>query len=325
MEDPLVLPAIVEGTESKTGSSFDSESKAGAEGFSFPPLPSALQLQRAQDEKVDAVRASHKATLGRRGTAIYMGSLGRRQTAFAVGDGGGGGGDDARDDSITGSSDLGFVHRMDAGRHRLWVNLDAQHLIGMDGDAHDHLGTEREGRKVSSTMAISRGFENAKNEVALDEIVVDHSERAPDGQVCLYFRDRDMLDRAVAYVESEKQKQLAQHVHDKCEQPVCVEARLLENARQGVGGATGGTGGKGGGLFAWRRGTLFPEVQVPKYDTSYENPFEQSGGGGGGKYDEDETEEGEEEVSCSSMCVCVCACEGELQKHVEGKVGVCVM
>ena len=32
MEDPLVLPAIVEGTESKTGSSFDSESKAGAEG-----------------------------------------------------------------------------------------------------------------------------------------------------------------------------------------------------------------------------------------------------------------------------------------------------
>ena len=111
-----------------------------------------------------------------------------------------------------------FKHRENVGRRKLWVTPDTLHLIGIDGDDHNHGahgGYPQGDRKVPSTLTVTpKGG-------AKQVVDVDHSEMAEDGSVCFYFDRKLDREAFLEWVKTEKHTNMAQHATatgaDRCE------------------------------------------------------------------------------------------------------------
>ena len=100
----------------------------------------------------------------------------------------------------------------------MWVTPDTLHLIGIDGDDHNHGahgGYPQGDRKVPSTLTVTpKGG-------AKQVVNVDHSEMAEDGSVCFYFDRKLDREAFLEWVKTEKHTNMAQHATatgaDRCE------------------------------------------------------------------------------------------------------------
>ena len=102
-----------------------------------------------------------------------------------------------------------FKHRDDVGRRKLWVNRDTLHLIGIDGNDHNHGahgGHPHGDRKIPSKLTITLPDGTPQ------EVAVDHTEMAADGSVCMYFNHKHDRVFVLEWIKKERNTKLTLHV-----------------------------------------------------------------------------------------------------------------
>ena len=113
-----------------------------------------------------------------------------------------------------------LVHGDDLGQHRIWLDIDTQHLIDFVGDEVPEPGTKRIGMKVTIDIGPSS--------TRIEEIHVDQVVRAPEGQLCLTFKTQEQWKDAAVWFMAHKADQLERHIKDSCRYHCCAEARRKE-------------------------------------------------------------------------------------------------